>query len=342
MVEVQNSLISHLANLDKNNSLSFVATSGAAGTDRLIFLWGLIKILRLCLSKKIDIAHIHMASRGSAARKTIISKILSLFDIPYILHIHSGEFICFFSRQPKAIKQAIKGALLNASHVIVLSEKMRDWCINELGASRTLVIRNGCRDIRTSAPPSPRTRDILFLGRVNKKKGVDDLLSAIKIVTAVNPGITATIAGDGDIMHYAKIAENKGILQNLNFTGWVDRKTCDQLLLSHKIFILPSYSEGMPMSILEAMSSNTPIISTNVGGIPDIINHKITGILVEPGNILDISDGISLLLNDENLAISLSTRARAEYEENFSSAVMGRKFMDLYKKTILNISNKTK
>lgn len=342
MVEVQNGLISYLASVDKSNSLQLIETSGSAGTDRLLFFWGLVKILGLCLSKKIDIAHIHMASRGSAIRKTIISKFLSFFGIPYILHIHSGEFSSFYSRQPKLLKHAINGALSNASHVVVLSDGMRDWCNNVLGVSRALVIRNGCRDIGVINSQAFRSRDILFLGRLNRNKGVDDLLSAIKIVANKKPNITVTIAGDGDIMHYTELAKHKGIHQNLNFTGWVERKSCDYLLLTHKVFILPSYFEGMPMSLLEAMSANTPILSTNIGGIPEVIKNGINGVLVAPGDVAAISDGILLLLNNQSFASSISRVARADYEEKFSSNVMGRKFMDLYKKTLIEKAKNNK
>ena len=90
------------------------------------------------------------------------------------------------------------------------------------------------------------------------------------------------------------------------------------------------------MSILEAMSSQTPIIATKVGGIPEIIVHRLTGLLVDPGDVKAIADAILLLLKDEELSALIAKNARTHYELEFSLETMGEKFMDIYNKIKIN------
>ena len=336
MVEVQKGLMTYLSKQGANIECISIATSGASGEGRALYFLSLFRIIALCISNNIDIAHIHMASRGSAIRKIIVSRILSAFNVPFIFHLHSGEFSGFYERLPRIFQRIILTSLSNASYVIVLSNKMAGWCKTTLELSNIVVIKNGCADIQPLQNKAARHRDIIFLGRLNEKKGVDDLIESIKLVSNTHPEIRATIAGDGDIPYYSAIAQKKGILHNLSFTGWLDRESCNQLLKSHKMFILPSYYEGMPMSILEAMSSQTPIIATKVGGIPEIIVHRLTGLLVDPGDVKAIADAILLLLKDEELSALIAKNARTHYELEFSLETMGEKFMDIYNKIKIN------
>lgn len=338
MIEVQNALLRRAPELDTELKMQFLATSGRAGNSQFIFFSGLARLIVFCFSKSIDLVHINMASRGSAIRKSIISKVLSFFGVPYILHVHSGEFSIFYSQQPKIIKHIIKNAIFSASNVVFLSDAMLEWCKNELGVTRAVVVRNGCRDINFGGRQKCRDRDILFLGRVNKKKGIDDLLVAIKSVSNLIPDITATIAGDGDIKSYLEMASLNGIENRVIFLGWVDRKACDNLLLTHKVFVLPSYYEGMPMSILEAMSAGIPVISTNVGGVPEVIDSGVSGILINPGDVNALSEAILLLMKNKLLWDSVAINARSDYDELLSEDIMVRRFISLYRS--INKNNK--
>ena len=95
-----------------------------------------------------------------------------------------------------------------------------------------------------------------------------------------------------------------GISANVDFPGWVQNDAKDKLFRESKLFLLPSYTEAMPMSILEAMGYGLPIVSTNVGGIPQLVKHGYNGYLYAPGSIDEMSSSIICLLQDEDKVLN--------------------------------------
>ena len=159
------------------------------------------------------------------------------------------------------------------------------------------------------------TLGILFLGWVEKDKGIFDLIQSIHDLKS-HKNLLIHVAGYGK--HFE---ESKTLIKKLNLTekfifhGWVDKNLKKQLLKECSVFVLPSYYEGMPNSLIESMSSGLACICSNVGGIPDIITNGINGYIHEPGDVEFITKKIKLLIENERILKSMQKQAR-KYAKN--------------------------
>ena len=149
-------------------------------------------------------------------------------------------------------------------------------------------------------------------------KGCLDMVDVIYDLKKSHSQIKMVIAGDGEIEAVKSKAKEKDVLENLIFPGWVRDEEKDELLKNSDIFFLPSYTEGMPMSILDAMGYGLPIISTNVGGIPRLVQEGGNGRLYTPGDAMGMAAGIKELLENTVQRIEYGKKSREIVEERYS------------------------
>ena len=158
---------------------------------------------------------------------------------------------------------------------------------------------------------------VLFLGAINEMKGCYDIVDmAVKVKTKI-PDIKFIIAGAGEEQKVMEKAQKLGVSKNIEFPGWVRNEEKDRLLKSCDLFLLPSYTEGMPMSILDAMGYGLPIVSSDVGGIPKIVKNDENGYMLKAGDVEGFSNAIiSVLLDDEkrkSFAVNSYNVAKSKY-----------------------------
>ena len=152
--------------------------------------------------------------------------------------------------------------------------------------------------------------EILFLGELGRRKGCYDIPEVIEDVVKDIPDVKFILAGAGSAQEETAIKQlikEKGIEQNVEFPGWVRGNQKDKLLRESDVFFLPSYNEGMPMSILDAMGYGLPIVSTTVGGIPKIVHDGENGFCFEPGNVMEMGKAIENLLENKRVEASISS-----------------------------------
>lgn len=147
----------------------------------------------------------------------------------------------------------------------------------------------------------PKT--ILFSGRLTHEKGVNYLIKAIKLLKDSNFSLILLVCGDGpEKEKLQKLVDDLNLDRDIKFLGFIPwGKKLFEIYTKSDIFILPSLSEGVPKVLLEAMARGLPIIATNVGGIPDIINHMENGILIPPKSPEAIAEAVKLLVKNEEL-----------------------------------------
>jgi glycosyltransferase involved in cell wall biosynthesis len=156
---------------------------------------------------------------------------------------------------------------------------------------------------------------LLFLGLICEKKGIFDLLKVIKKGIEDNRSLMLTIGGIGEVARLTDEIDRLGLRGSVEYLGWVSAEVRDMLMRKTDIFILPSYGEGMPMTILEAMSYAIPVISTPVGGIPELVIEDETGFLVKPGDLSGLYERIIELATDEEKRCRFGRRGRQVIEE---------------------------
>ncbi|MGF1493520.1 MAG: glycosyltransferase family 4 protein [Microcoleaceae cyanobacterium] len=278
-----------------------------------VFLQALGLFVYRLLFDRVDLVHIHLAERGSVARKSILTVIAVLLQKPVVMHTHGCEFHLFHRDLPQFARWAINWILQQCDCVIVLSDSWKQFYVSQcyLSPEKVVVLHNPVVLPQEIPLRSGRAElRFVFLGKVNQRKGVYDLVNALGLMAPEErKQVRVTLAGVGEVEQVRRLAESLQVDDRIDFPGWITPEQRDCLLAEADAFLLPSYNEGLPMAILEAMSWGLPVIATPVGGIPEVISHRETGLLVEPGNVEQLATAICSLVNSQGLRLSLGRAA---------------------------------
>ncbi len=248
----------------------------------IIFLW------RMFTNRQIKIVHIHTACRGSFTRKSIIQLLSKMFGKKTILHIHGGEFKIYYKTAGSIKKRFILYTLKNADELAVLSDEWKVYFDALTGKKKSIIINNPVVLPEAAQKNSLSTPvNVLYLNHITEKKGIFDLIELFKRNKESYKNIfKLNIAGNGDGLDKMKsLIVEYGLEELVEYKGWVSGQAKEDLLQQCNVFILPSYFEGLPMSILETMAISKPVIATNVGGIPRTVKPGENGWLFAPADV---------------------------------------------------------
>lgn len=319
------------AGLDKRTDLKYIPTMEDGGKVKKLFV-AMKAMLEfyLCI-KKYEIVHVHMSSRASFYRKSQFIRIAYKKKKRIVIHMHGSEFDVFYDQECNdRQKKEVRAVLALADVVIALSEEWKEYLSTICDHNKIIVIYNAVK-ISDYVKQIYTDHNVLFLGRLGERKGVYDLIDAIpKIVESV-PNVHFYIGGDGEIAKCRELCLRKGIENYVTFLGWITGEQKEKLLKTCSVFVLPSYHEGMPMSLLEAMSYGLVVVSTRVGGIPKVVENEKTGYLIEAGDTDGLSKKIIEAVQGKNKKV-IGVTAHKEILENFNIEQSVEKLLSLYKK----------
>lgn len=275
------------------------------------------------LLRKLDapLVHVQTASRGSFWRKWLVCLLARMADRPYIVHLHGGGFSRFYEHESGPIgKRLIRSTLAHAALVIALSEQWRERLLRICPGARVEVLPNAVaipssvssRRLQTDEPV------VLFLGHLLRDKGVFDLVRAFARIAPQFPRMKLMLGGIGAIAEVRQLADQLGVQERVLCPGWLGPEDKDAALARSTCFILPSYAEGMPMALLEAMSWGLPVIATPVGGIPQVVSDEVNGLLVPPADVDALANALRRLMENPTLRQQLGDAARATIEAGYS------------------------
>lgn len=300
--------------------IDYVAThcDGGAVRKLLTAARALLRVVFLLIRYRRVVMHVHCASRASFWRKSVFMSLGMLANCPFILHLHGGGFARFYETECGALRRRIiRFFLERATCVIVLSDRWRAWITKVTEKARVVCIPNPVPMVE-ERPASRRENIVLFLGHLQRSKGIFDLLDAVCALRSPLPDIRLVCAGD-DIDSVAQHAERLGIGGAVGFTGWIGTAEKQSLMKRAALLALPSYAEGLPMSLLEAMAAGLPVVATEVGGIPDVVSDGVNGFLFKPGDIATLERLLLRLMRDSHLSMRIGTAARETVRLRFSA-----------------------
>lgn len=294
-----------------------------------LFFTALIKLPFIILKKNIGIVHFHTSSHISYYRTVILFLVAHILKRKTIIHFHASDFREFFIERNR-LQFLNKYVFNKADYLIVLCTEWRDILQSKYKLSKVLYIPNPI-ELNTNifenfyARLKSTNNQILFIGFLIQSKGIKDIIDLAKLFKAQRSKIKIVIAGKGPLHDYilSEIQKND-LTENLELFGWADENAKGQLFINSDIFILPSYKEGMPISILEAMSFGLPIISTKIAGIPEEVKQNVNGFLYEPGDINGYYEGITAILNNRNLRYSMGQNSLLLVKSFDSKSVLDR------------------
>lgn len=214
-------------------------------------------------------------------------------------------------------KTLIKFVLTNSTLVLAMTKHMEKEA-RSYGKIETAVLPDGVDyEYFKNYPKQKRVRNsVLYVGRLIETKGVKDLIKALSEVIKSIPGAKLFIAGYGNQEEELKkltIALN--LTKNIIFLGKVEKSDVAKYMKSSEIFVLPSYSEGFPLVLAEALACGLPVITTKVKGLPEIIKDKINGYLIEPGDYKDLAEKIIFLFKNDPERTKISRKNIEESEK---------------------------
>jgi glycosyltransferase involved in cell wall biosynthesis len=319
--------------------LRYIATYEGRGLLTVSRTWlpAVCRVLVLLARRRVALVHVHSAAYGSFLRKSVLCAIAYAFRVPYVFHLHDGRVADFYQRGCNGLcKSWVRAVLRSAARVVVLTRRWRDEVHKIEPAARTTIIGNPVPVPVSVAPLQRQARRVLFLAWLHKDKGVLDLLKAIPVVLRSVPEAVFVIAGrgiaggegPGAIM---ELARSLRIERSLRFPGWVDGSKKDSLLRRSDVFVLPSYFEALPLGVLEAMACGVPVVATAVGGIPDVIQDRVNGLLIEPGQPEALARAIVTILTDDALRSRLREAAHSDVRKRFSTDSVIKDLETLYR-----------
>lgn len=275
---------------------------------KLTKLWkgicGYFHFAKVLLFSRPDIVHMHSSFGPSFYRSLPFIYMASWAKKPMINHIHGADFDEFYVQASEKKKKLIKRAYSKCAVLIALSAEWKERLLRIVPAEKIAIIENYSilhEDALRDRLERKSNNTVLFLGEIGKRKGCYDIPAVVAEVVKAVPKVKFIIGGVGsqtDEQAVKALFEKYGVSDHVVFPGWVRGDDKDRFLREADVFFLPSYNEGMPMSVLDAMGYGLPVVSTNVGGIPKIVHNGENGCCCEAGDTRNMAEGIITILSD--------------------------------------------
>jgi glycosyltransferase involved in cell wall biosynthesis len=297
-----------------------------------------------------DFIHLHGSTSGFLG-DTLVMIVAFVTGSKVLLHLHGTDWERFYGSVSLFRRFYVRIGLAIPKRIVVLYDL---WAQN----IRKIDPRINVRVIRNFVPdcPSPGQERLALLrkdlairddefvissiGRVGWRKGSFDIVEAAKQVVGECKDCKILLVGGeenvGEMNQLKEAVDKNKLDQWVKLIGEVDIEDVPLFLGISDVFVLPSYYEGMPMSIIEAMRSGKAIISTKVGAIPDMIESRVSGILINPGSPDEIADSILTLKGDIPLREKLSSQARKAFESGFETSRVLLSLRELYQEMASN------
>ncbi len=270
------------------------------------FIFGYLKFLLLLPFS--NLIHIHFSEKVSATRKNIFLITSKLFNKQVILHFHSFSPDTTINGEKKDLYRKMFSM---ANQIIVLSKYWENQLLLSFPdlSDKINILYNPCPSIIINTE-FEKEKYILYAGTLNERKGYADLIRAFSKIAIKNKDWKLILAGNGEIEKARSLSNELNISNQVVCLGWISGEKKDEIFNSSSIFCLPSYNEGFPMAVLDAWAYGLPVITTPVGGLPDILEHNKNALVFEQGDIDKLAENLDELINNELLWDALSKASK--------------------------------
>ncbi len=283
------------------------------------------------------IQHLHNHLADSSC--TVAMLAATITDVPFSFTIHGAAI--FFEPYTWRLDEKIR----RAAFVVAISNYARSQAAvfaDNADFTKLHVVHCGVQPNRYQAISNAASGSrgdggrLIFVGRLVAGKGVTVLLRALHQLNTspLQPELSLTVVGDGpDRVMFEREATELGLGSQVSFVGSRSPAEVAGLLADADIFVLPSFSEGLPVVLMEAMASELPVVSTGIAGVPELVVHGETGLVVPPTDIQSLSEAIIRLAADPILRTELGVAGRKKVLAEFDSEIEAGKLVDLILRT---------
>ncbi|SDR13363.1 glycosyltransferase family 4 protein [Halopelagius longus] len=232
----------------------------------------------------------------------------------------------------KTFEQTVSQFVISRSEQVICVSAAAEPIAQSLGAKRTAVVRNAV-DINEFSPSQTNGKSLLYIGRFVHNNGIQDLLTALPLILDSHPDAEIHLVGSGPLGDKVrKSIQSSGLSESVTIYDYVD--DISEMYDLASVLCRPSYSEGLPLTMLEAMASGVPPVVTAIAGVPEVVTDHETGILLEPGNPDEVAQAIIELFDDAELRTRLSKNARDYITENLTWEQRTDKVIRIYSQVV--------
>jgi glycosyltransferase involved in cell wall biosynthesis len=296
-------------------------------------LAGLVELVRLFRRERPEILHASSSKAGVLGRLAAFAARVPI----RIFTVHGWAFAAYSGLASSLYRWAdrLMSPLTTVTICVSENERAAGLGAGTCRAERTVVIRNAV-DVATV----PRTRHTAATPRVvavGRLKPPKDCLTLVRALAGLSPGsFEALIVGDGpDRGALEAEIRRLGLAERVQLAG--ERRDVPELLAASDVFVLSSASEGLPVSVLEAMAAELPVIASAVGGMSELVVDGETGLLVPPGDADELAAALGRVIADRNLRRRFGAAGRARAEELFDLRTFHREHMELYRRELARL-----
>jgi colanic acid/amylovoran biosynthesis glycosyltransferase len=264
--------------------------------------------------KQRQIQHLHNHFGDSSCSVAMLAAAVGGFTFSFTLH---GPYI-FFAPYTWRLDEKLKRALFvscisyycrSQAMIHVPAEKWEKMHIIHCGVDPALFQR-----VQHDRPG----RRLLYTGRLAVVKGLPIVLQALSRLKPLHPDVLLTVVGDGsDRTSLEQMTRDLGLAENVDFVGYKSQAEVRQYMQNTDVFVLPSFAEGVPVSLMEAMAAGVPVVTTQIAGISELVENGVSGYLVPAGDPVSLADKVGVLLADQALRSQFGAAGRAKVEQEF-------------------------
>lgn len=287
----------------------------------------------LCLLPKNDIVHIHIGEAPSALRKIAFMAYARLWKKKTIVHFHSFSPDTTIKGRYNFLYHYL---FTRADKVIVLSEYWKNEVTSFVPGADIEILYNPCTTEVTIKDDVIKESYIFYAGTISQRKGYADMIKAFSLIAEKHPDWKIVFAGNGEIEQGQKLAEHCNVQGQTKWLGWVNGEAKDLAFRKASVFCLPSYAEGFSMAVLDAWAYGLPVITTPVGGIPDVANDGENMLLFQPGDCRKLSQCMQLMIENDELRNSISSESKKLASTKFNINTINRQLADIYCRLVDN------
>lgn len=302
--------------------------------------WHLLKFPWILIREAPVIVHIAAVTYWPFWESAIYLLISKIMGAKVVFHM-LAPFDVFYQKSSTKMQSLIQTALRPADRVVCLSRRDKALMSTFLPSSSVCVLRSNVRvSFGSTANVDRRGRErinVLFVaGLYPFRKGIYDILKALPIVIGACKNVCFTFTGGDNVQHALDHSLDSCFTPWVSFRGWIAEAEKVALYHAADLLLLPSYEEGLPYVIIEAMAAGLPIISTHVGAIPEVIKEGTNGFLINPGDYEALAGRIVRLCRDEELRLQIGHANHDKATRLYAQDVIFQELEAIYDQLVNN------
>jgi Glycosyltransferase len=308
-------------------------TGDAYSATKKIIGWVRAFLQLLYYLPSCKIVHIHHASNLNFWLSAAMAHLAKLFGRKVILHNHGADFKLFYDGLSKSAQKRIERAVTRVDANIVLSRSWQNWYRSIAPRANWVVLPNSV-NIPADVPAKKIGQSgisLVYLARIEERKGFFDMMNMLPGLLEQFRNCKLYVAGQGDTDMVKNKAQELNLADKIEVLGYIDYSQKDQLLRKGHVLLLPSYEEGLPMALLEAMSYGMVPVTTPVGGIPEVIVHGENGMLLQPGDTVAMRNCVEWVIGDAGRFEQMSRNASETIALSFNLHNHMKDLLGIYK-----------